>query len=157
MSPLWDDLAKDAVTGLHAARLLSAAGGKAVALLGEKIAAKKAPDEGPIKALIADLGSPQFAAREKAEKDLRDLSASAERHLRDELAASQSPEVRQRAGKLLKAIETRKLTAAENREVRAVQALRWMDTEAARELLAKWAKGDPSATLTKTAGNPSGR
>ncbi|QJW97436.1 sigma-70 family RNA polymerase sigma factor [Frigoriglobus tundricola] len=157
LSPLWDDLAKDAVTGLRAARLLSATGDKAVVLLGEKIAAKKAPDEGPIKALIADLDSPQFAVREKAEKDLRDLSVSAERHLRDELVVSQSPEVRQRVGKLLKAIEARKLTAVESREVRAVQALRWMDTEAARELLAKWAKGDPSATLTKTAGNPLSR
>jgi RNA polymerase sigma factor (sigma-70 family) len=153
--PLWDDLAKDAATGLRAARVLSAAGDTAVALLGERIAAKKAPDEARIKALIADLGSAPFDAREKAEKELRELSVQAERYLRDAEKASPSAEVRQRTGALLKAIEARKLTAAESRELRAVQALRWMDTQAARGLLAKWAKGDPGAPLTRAAGEPS--
>ena len=37
------------------------------------------------------------------------------------------------------------------RELRAVQALRWQDTPAARGLLAEWAKGDPAATLTRAA------
>ena len=41
--------------------------------------------------------------------------------------------------------EVRKLTATECRELRAVQALEWMGTDAARALLLKWSKGDPTA------------
>ena len=35
--------------------------------------------------------------------------------------------------------------------MRAVQALEWADTDAARALLARWDKGDPAAALTKAA------
>ncbi|AMV29611.1 ECF RNA polymerase sigma factor SigE [Gemmata sp. SH-PL17] len=157
LAPGWDDLAKDATTGLRAARILSAAGDKAVSLLGEKITAKKALDAARMKGLIADLSSPQFDAREKAEKELRALGAQAEPYLRDEVRTSTSPESRQRAGNLLKAVEARSLTAAENREVRAVQALQWIGTDSSRALLAKWAKGDPHAPLTKAAGQVPGR
>ena len=37
------------------------------------------------------------------------------------------------------------------RELRAVQALEWMGTDAERALLTRCAKGDPSAPLTKSA------
>ena len=42
-------------------------------------------------------------------------------------------------------------------DVRAVQALQWMNADAARKLLADWAKGDPNSTLTKAAENALGR
>ncbi len=154
--PLWDDLSKDAATGLRAARWLSAAGDKTVALLREKIAARKAPDAARVKQRIAELDSPLFETREKAEKDLRDLSNLAETHLREELRAGPSPEVRRRIENLLGSLEARKLTPAESREMRAVRVLEWMNTEAARRLLAKWAGGDPNATLTKAAEKASG-
>jgi hypothetical protein len=151
LASLWADLAKDATTGLRAARLLSASGDRAVALLGEKIATKTAPDEAGIKRRIADLDSPVFAKRERAEQELRDLSVQTEEQLREALRADPSLEMRRRLGKLLKAIETRSLTTAENRELRAVQALEWMDCDSARALLAKWSRGEPTATLTKAA------
>jgi RNA polymerase sigma factor (sigma-70 family) len=157
LAPLWEDLGKDAATGLRAARLLAAAGDRAVALLGEKIDAKTAPDAALIKRLIADLDAPLFATRQKAEKGLRDLAEAADAPLREELRANPPLEVRRRIEGLLRAIERRQLSAAEVREVRAVQALRWANTTVARELLAKWAKGDPSATLTRAAGQASGR
>ena len=144
------------MTGLRAARLLSAAGDKAIAFLGEKVAASKAPDEARTKQWIADLDAPLFASREKAEKDLRSLSGQAESHLRKQLHSNPSLEVKRRIESLLRDIEARKLTTAEVREVRAVQALEWMNTEAARRLLAKWAEGDPNATLTKAARKASG-
>jgi RNA polymerase sigma factor (sigma-70 family) len=156
LGPLWDDLGKDAAAGLRAARLLAAAGDRAVAFLGARVAARKAPDEAVVRRLIADLDAPAFATREQAEKDLRDLAGSAEAPLRQELRAKPSPEARRRIERLLAAVETRQLTAAEVREVRAVQALAWTDA-AARPLLAKWAQGDPSAALTRAAAAAAGR
>jgi RNA polymerase sigma factor (sigma-70 family) len=151
LAPLWQDLAKDAGTGLRAARLLAAAGERAVVFLAGRIDARKAPDEALLRKLIADLDAEAYATREQAEKALGDIGGSAEAHLRKELRASPPPEARRRIDRLLTQIEARQLTAAEVREVRAVQALEWMGPPAARALLAKWAKGDPSAPLTQTA------
>lgn len=151
LAPLWDDLAKDAATGLRAARLLSGAADKAITLLRAKVAIRKAPEVARITQWIADLDSPDFSVRERAQKNLRSLSVQAEPHLRKQLQANPTLEMRQRIRNLLEEIEARSLTADEIREVRAVQALEWMNTEAARTLLAKWAEGDPSATLTKAA------
>ena len=151
LTPLWDALAGDAATGLRAARLLAAAGDRAVIFLEGKCSPKPAPDAAAIKRQIAALDSPDFATREKAEKGLRESSARAELYLREAIGANPSPEVRQRVEGLLKGIEGRKLTPAEAREVRAVQTLVWAGTDAARALLAKWAGGDPAATLTKAA------
>ncbi|HEY8505189.1 MAG TPA: WD40 repeat domain-containing protein, partial [Gemmataceae bacterium] len=102
LTPLWDDLAKDAATGLRAARLLSAAGDRAVALLGEKVAPQKPPEEARIKRWIADLDSPTFATREGAEKALREVSVHAESHLRAALETNPPAELRRRIGELLR-------------------------------------------------------
>jgi hypothetical protein len=104
-----------------------------------------------MKQLLADLDSPRFAVREKAEADLRDLSTQAEPHLRRALKAGPSAEMVKRIETLLAAIAAGKLSPAELREVRAVQALSWMDAAVARELLAGWAKGDAAAGLTRAA------
>ena len=157
LAPLWEDLAKDPATGLRAARLLSAAGDRAVTLMSSKIAAKKGADGAAVKKLVEDLGDPDFDTREKAEKELGELSTQAETYLREALRTNPSPEVMKRAGKLLRSVEARKLTAAEIRAVRAVQALEWMNADAARAVLAKWAKGDPNAALTKAAMTALGR
>jgi hypothetical protein len=101
--------------------------------------------------LLADLDSERFAARDKAEKALRDLAMQAEPSLRKALQANPAAEPRQRIEKLLKEIASRNLTANECREERAVQALKWMNSDAARRLLSKWAMGDPNATLTRAA------
>ncbi|HMF14138.1 MAG TPA: hypothetical protein VKE94_17605, partial [Gemmataceae bacterium] len=152
LTALWEDLAKDTPTGLRAAHLLSAVGDKAVTLLDGKIATKKAPDPNVIRQWIAELDTPVFADREKAEKNLRDLSSQAEPLLRKALQTDDaSAELKRRVEHLLKAIEERRLTVAELRELRAVQALRWTNDDAARVLLAKWARGDPAAALTRAA------
>jgi hypothetical protein len=151
LDKLWADLSGDAAAGLKAARLLSAAGDRGVALLKARVAARPAPDEARMKQLLADLDSPRFAVREKAEADLRDLSAQAEPYLRRALKGGPSAEMVKRIETLLAAITAGKLSPAELREVRAVQALAWMDTPAAREVLAEWAKGDPAAGLTRAA------
>jgi hypothetical protein len=151
LDKLWADLSGDAAAGLKAARLLSAGGDKAVVLLKAKLTARPAPDETRMARLLADLDSPRFAVRERAEADLRDLSTQAEAHLRRALKGGPSAETVKRIESLLAAIAAGKLSPAELREVRAVQALAWMDTPTARELLAEWAKGDPAAGLTQAA------
>lgn len=162
LSTLWDELAGDSATALRAARLLLGAGEeKAVSLLAAKLDAKKVPAQEKVNRLIADLDADSFAAREKAEKALRTLSTQAETQLRKALAASPAAESKQRIEKILKEIEadnlTHKLTSDERREMLAVQVLTWTNTDSARRLLAKWAKGDPNALLTKAAGEAAGR
>jgi len=148
---LWDELAGDAQSGLRAARLLAAAGDRGVALLKTKLSARQAPAADRMTRLIADLDSPRFGVREKAEADLRDLGPQAEPFLQRALKASPSAEVVKRIEALLTALAAHKLSPAELRELRAVEALAWQDSPAARELLAQWAKGDPAATLTRAA------
>jgi RNA polymerase sigma factor (sigma-70 family) len=151
LGPLWDDLAGDAPTGLRAARLLAAAGDKGVALLKSKLSARQAPAADHMARLIADLDSPRFAVREKAEADLRNLGPQAEPFLQRALMAKPSAEAAKRIESLLTALAARKLSPAEVRDLRAVQALEWQGTPAARALLAEWAKGDPTAALTRAA------
>src|SRR5262249_43810118 len=45
LAPLWEDLGKEPPEGLRAARLLSVAGHRAVAMLGEKMILPRPPDE----------------------------------------------------------------------------------------------------------------
>jgi WD40 repeat protein len=148
---LWDDLSSDAPTGLRAARLLAAAGDKGIALLKANVTARQAPSADQMAKLISDLDSVKFAVREKAEADLRDLGPQAEPFLRKALKASPSAEATKRLEALLAALAARKLSPSEVRELRAVQALEWQGTPAARELLADWAKGDPAASLSRAA------
>src|SRR6185436_12446506 len=96
LARLWDDLAADAPTGLRAARLLAAAGDKGIALLKGKLPARSAPAADRMDRLIADLDSPRFGAREKAEADLRDLGPQAEPFLHRALKANPSAEAAKR-------------------------------------------------------------
>lgn len=148
---LWDDLGADAQTGLRAARLLAAAGDRGVALLKSRLSARQAPAADRVARLIADLDSPRFGLREKAQADLGDLGPPAEPFLRRALKADPSAEAAKRIEALLAGLATHKPSPAEVREIRAVQALAWQETPAARELLAEWAKGDPAAALTRAA------
>jgi RNA polymerase sigma factor (sigma-70 family) len=155
LNPLWDDLGGDAAKALRAARLLSAGDDKAVELLKAKVTARPAPAAERVKQLIADLDSPKFATREKAEGELRDLSVQAEPFLKRAQQARPSAEAAKRIESLLNEVAAHKLSPVELREVRAVQVLDWLGTPAARALLAEWAKGDPAATLTRAAKAPS--
>jgi RNA polymerase sigma factor (sigma-70 family) len=151
LTALWADLGKDPATGLRAARLLGAAGDRGVKFLSEKVARKVAPDAARVRAWIADLDAPRFATRETAERELRGLSGSAETLVREALAGRPTAEVKERLTKVLATIEAREPSPEEVRDLRAVRAVRWADTAAARTLLAEWAKGDPDAPLTRAA------
>jgi hypothetical protein len=151
LTPLWEDLGRHPPAGLRAARLLSVAGKRAVALLARKVVLPRAPDETRIKQLITELDSENFKTREKAQEQLRALSTQAELSLRKELQTAPSAEARRRIKSLLQDIEAARLTPEELRQLRAVGALQWMNTDESQALLAKWADGHPNAKLTRWA------
>src|SRR5207253_558452 len=99
-----------------------------------------------VKRWVADLGSEDFAEREAATKELSKLGDAVEPKLR-EAVKSDVPERRERAGKLLKAIERRD-NPERLRALRAVEVLEYADTPAGRDVLKALAGGAPSARLT---------
>jgi WD40 repeat protein len=100
--------------------------------------------------LIAELDSDEFATRERATKELEDLEERAEAALR-EAAASGSTEVRWRATRLLDKLSAPILPPERLRQLRAVAALEYNGTAAARELLRALAGGAAEARLTHEA------
>jgi RNA polymerase sigma factor (sigma-70 family) len=146
----WEALAgADAARAYHAILYLSAAPGPAVRFLRERLRA--AADEGPrAQRLVAELDSDDFRTRQKAAAELEALGEQAEPALRRALAGRPSPEVRRRAAQLLE--KTPWAPPPQTlRALRAVEALEYAGTAAARELLRDLARGVPDARLTREA------
>src|SRR5207248_693554 len=148
----WDDLARtEAAPAFRAQGRLRAAPAEAVALLAARVQPAAVVDAQRLVALVADLGSPQFARRERATAALKQLGQPAEPMLREAAAKSLSAEVRRRADALLAELESSAVPAAELRGLRAVEVLEWIATPAARQRLARLARGDAGARLTHAA------
>src|SRR6185436_8625218 len=73
LTPLWANLGGDAPAAYEAMRKLLSAGDKTVALIAANLKAASMVDAKRIAALIADLDSDQFSAREKASRELAAL------------------------------------------------------------------------------------
>src|SRR5205085_5121176 len=98
--------------------------------------------------LIADLDSAEFAAREKAARDLGRIGKPAAAALREAKEKSESAEVRRRAGELLDKLNGPTTPAPEElRAARAVEVLEWIGSAEARGVLTGLAKGDAAAPL----------
>jgi hypothetical protein len=80
---------------------------------------------------------------------LEELAPRAEATLRREWKEAASLEVRRRLGQVLDRLEAGPPEVL--RGVRAVEALEWMGTPAARKLLGELADGAPDAVLTREA------
>ncbi|MGH7223239.1 MAG: hypothetical protein ACRELF_08425, partial [Gemmataceae bacterium] len=100
---------------------------------------------------IADLDDGDFAVREKASRELRELGVEAELVLRRAAAEKVTLEVRRRLEQILASDEMKHPSGASLRKVRAVQVLERIGTPAARELLVEWSRGDADAWLTQEA------
>ena len=147
----WADLAgDDAEKAFTAVLALGDKPAVAVNLLGSKLRPAAAPDRKRIAALIGDLGSDEFAARERASEELAKLGEVAELALR-RVAAGSDTEARSRARKLLKAIDPPIRDGGRLRAIRSAEALEMVGTDEARRLLAWLATGAPEATLTREA------
>jgi RNA polymerase sigma factor (sigma-70 family) len=141
----WADLGgADAVRAYRAIRVLAGAPVPGVAFLAERLKPVRAADPGRMRTLIADLGSGEFARREKAGKQVEQLGFAAEPALRQTLAGRPSLEVRRRVQRLLEklgGVPTLRVT-------RAVEALELMASAEARRHLQALARGAGESRLT---------
>ncbi len=132
----WAELGSpDAAVGWRAVGVYAASPADALPALRVAMAARRTPDPARVRALVADLDAPTFAAREAASAELADVIDRVATDLR--AVSAPSPEARRRIDALLaKAGEPSPDTL---RIVRAVEAVEWVGTADARTLLAEWA------------------
>lgn len=152
LDALWETLAAPDAAAAHVAiRTLAQAPAQAVPLLAQRLPPITAADVARLPALVADLDSTRFQARQQAAAELERLERLAEPPLRRALADTPSPEVRRQAEQLLERLRGPTPAPAVLRALRAVEALEQANTPAARQLLATLAGGIPNARLTQEA------
>jgi hypothetical protein len=147
---LWATAAGGEAKAAYAAMAeLAAAPDRAVeVLLAQVKPAPAGPTDAVLDRIVADLGSEEFATREKASKELTEYGDSAVPGVRKRLAGTSSPEVQRRAAAFLKEFDRPVPTPERVREIRAVELLEGIGTPAARKLLAELAAGAAGAPLT---------
>jgi hypothetical protein len=102
---------------------------------------------------VADLDSSEFAVRERAQGELERLGEAAEGALRAAAKKPASAEVAHQVERLLGDLDRRRRAPSGDdlRALRALEVIERAGDRAARELLAKLAKGTPHARLTRDA------
>ncbi len=146
----WADLAGfDAADAFRGVRRLAAAPEQAVPFVREHLKPVLAPDPKRVRQLLADLDSADFATRQKAADELDKLADAAAPALRKALHDATSAEVRRALQVSLDRLESG--TPELLRQVRAAEALEWMDTPEALRLLDELANGAEGARLTREA------
>jgi WD40 repeat protein len=145
--PFADLLSKDGPT-VYRALWTMANDPEAPAMLREKFPPKHL-DARPerITLLIADLGAEQFKTRNAAMRALAELEGIARPALVGALQKNPSLELKRRIEKLLAELETPTEPALQIS--RAVKAMEFNQSEAARKLLQDWSEGTPGLRLTE--------
>ncbi len=147
LAAAWDELASDdAAKAYRALGVFVAASESAVAFLNKRMHPAFFQGSKPPSDRIAELESTDLAVRTQAQQELLKLGSSVEPVLRRALAGKPTLELRQRLTRILEQVDS--LTADLRQAVRAVEALEYIATPAARELLAKLAGGADGARLT---------
>jgi len=135
--------AKDAYTAI--AQMLEAPD-DAVAFLKDRIPPVKSSDPDTVARLIVLLDSDVSSARDKAQKELHGMGEGAAELLARAREGKISEELRGRLDQLLSRCDAN--SPHHWPRCRAVAALEWIGTSAARDLLRTWADGFPRARLT---------
>ncbi len=153
LQTLWNDLAnKDAGKAFDAIGLLTVVPRQAVPMLKTKLRPAPAPAErNHVARLIADLESNDFAVREKAMEELRQLGERAEPGLREALKDKPALEARRRIEKLLEDVRVSSVSPENLRNLRALEVLEHIGTPEARSVLRTLADGAAAARLTREA------
>jgi WD40 repeat protein len=153
---LWADLrGDDAAKAFTAMALLSRSPRETITLLKDRLAKLKAFDLQRASKLIGDLDSGNFATRQRATKELRDMGNSAEHLLRRTLAQDKvTLEGRRRIEKLLQdmTLSTETLVT-----LRGVELLERLATPEARKYLFELSQGAADTVLTRAAESAVGR
>jgi WD40 repeat protein len=149
---LWEDLASNEVgKAFQAEQTLVANPEKATNLLKGRLRPILPLNAEAVQKLIGDLNSDEFRIRERATEKLRNLERTATPLLKKALKAAHSAEVRRRLTGLLADVEEPRRTPERLRSLRAVQCLKTLGTEPARQLLQSLAEGAADAMLTEEA------
>jgi hypothetical protein len=148
---LWEKLAGPAPAARRALWALVAASPEAVTLLDERLRPAARPEPMRLARLLADLGSADFASREKATAELGRLGEVVAPALRKALAGDPPPEARRRLRRLLARADWSALTPEQQRRLRAVEVLEQVGSPAARALLRRVVKEYPESPFTRAA------
>jgi hypothetical protein len=140
---------EDAAMASRAVWRLSAAPTEAVPFLAARLRPAKGVESDRIARWIEELDDERFVVRERASHELARAGDAAGPTLRRVAAAPPSLEVRRRAEALLRALDDGQMPSERLRELRAVQALEYAGTPAARRTLETLAKGAATARLTR--------
>jgi hypothetical protein len=152
----WAALADPDRAGWAAVWRLADAPDLAARLIGERL--KPVVADPATADIVRRLDAGDFRAREEADRRLRALGSRAEPTLRAALAGKPSAELKERAEKLLAALDAGgPLTGDDLRAARSVQVLELVGTPAARRILTALAGGDRGARLTRDAARALGR
>jgi RNA polymerase sigma factor (sigma-70 family) len=146
LDKLWSDLAEDAAKADRALRALAGSPKQSVPSLKERLRPVMPADGQQLAELIADLDSKDFALREQATRKLAELGEAAEAALRKTLQGNPTLEVRQRLELLLQ-----KRSRDALRQLRAVEALEYIGTPEARQVLEALAKTAPNPQVAQAA------
>lgn len=150
----WTDLASDQVEKVdESIGQLVSRPKEAVALLARRARPLRLADaqQKEIGAALADLGSPNFAARQKASETLEKLGELAESALRSALDAKPALEMQQRLETILAKLQEKLATAEPLKILRAIEVLEHIDSPEARQVLRDLAQGLPEARRTREA------
>jgi RNA polymerase sigma factor (sigma-70 family) len=151
LDDLWSTLAgADAAKAYQAILTLESCPDEAVPLMAERLHLKPADDK-RIARLLALLDSDDFAERERATKELREMGWAAEPALHTALEDKPSLEARQRVKALLDDIRKQPLPPELLRILRGMEVLEQIGTQAARKVIASLAEGTQQARLTREA------
>jgi WD40 repeat protein len=149
---LWADLAgEDAAKAYQSMWAMALQPKESIAFLRQQLRPVLPADSKVTTLLIAELGSKDFAIRDRATRQLTDLSEHAGDALRKALAGNPSLEVRRRLEMLLEGLGAAKLSADQLRVLRALETVELVGTEEARAVLQRLARGVAEARLTREA------
>jgi RNA polymerase sigma factor (sigma-70 family) len=147
----WSTLAgADAVKAYQAILTLESVPDQAMPVLAERMRIPPTDDK-RLARLLTQLDSDDFAERERATKELREMGWAAEPALHKALEEKPSLETRQRVMALLDGIRKQPLPPELLRMLRGMEVLEHIDTPAARKVIASLAEGAPQARLTREA------
>jgi hypothetical protein len=148
----WDALAgNDAGEGYRAIFTLTAHPVEAAKLLRESLRPATKEEMVRVSKWIADLNDDRFAVRDRAKKALLSMGEDALPGLKVALKRPRSTEAEQSLRDLIASAGSEILTGEILRQVRAINALEWMNTPESRQQLLELANGEPHVLRTKEA------
>jgi hypothetical protein len=148
----WADLARnDAARAFQAVGRLANAPDQAVPFLKQHLQPMALVDAKRFAALTADLGSEEFAVRQRATAELEKFGEQDLPALRKAMVGNPSPEARKRLQTILDALAHQPPAGERLRSLRALAVLEYVGSREARRLLEVLARGAPEARLTREA------